>query len=91
MLRALSITTFNRQDYVKPTVASVLRLEKSVGSLNGKLRVLVVDNARNISFDTEPGAPLTVVQNPNLGGAGGFARGIIHLRNEGWATHILLM
>ena len=88
---SLSITTFNRQDYVKPTVASVLRLEKSVGSLNGKLRVLVVDNARNISFDTEPGAPLTVVQNPNLGGAGGFARGIIHLRNEGWATHILLM
>jgi len=88
---SLSITTFNRQEYVKPTVASVLRLEKSVGSLNGKLRVLVVDNARNISFDTEPGAPLTVVQNPNLGGAGGFARGIIHLRNEGWATHILLM
>jgi len=88
---SLSITTFNRQDYVKPTVASVLRLEKSVGSLNGKLRVLVVDNARNISFDTELGAPLTVVQNPNLGGAGGFARGIIHLRNEGWATHILLM
>jgi len=88
---SLSITTFNRQEYVKPTVASVLRLEKSVGSLNGKLRVLVVDNARNISFDIEPGAPLTVVQNPNLGGAGGFARGIIHLRNEGWATHILLM
>jgi len=88
---SLSITTFNRQDYVKPTVAGVLQLEKSVESLNGRLRVLVVDNARNISFDTEPSAPLTVVQNPNLGGAGGFARGIIHLRNEGWATHILLM
>lgn len=88
---SLSITTFNRQDYVKPTVAKVLHLEKSVESLRGNLRVLVVDNARNIEFDTDPGAPLTVVQNPNLGGAGGFARGIIHLRNEGWATHILLM
>lgn len=88
---SLSITTFNRQDYVKPTVAKVLHLEKSVETLQGNLRVLVVDNARNIEFDVEKGAPLTVVQNPNLGGAGGFARGIIDLRNEGWSTHILLM
>ncbi|MFM9171996.1 MAG: glycosyltransferase [Acidimicrobiaceae bacterium] len=88
---SLSITTFNRQDYVKPTVAKVLHLEKSVETLQGDLRVLVVDNARNIEFDVEKGAPLTVVQNPNLGGAGGFARGIIDLRNEGWSTHILLM
>ncbi len=88
---SLSITTFNRQDYVKPTVAKVMHLEKAVETLHGNLRVLVVDNARNIEFDTEPGAPLTVVQNPNLGGAGGFARGIIHLRNEGWSTHVLLM
>ena len=88
---SLSITTFNRQDYVKPTVAKVLHLEKTVEILRGKLRVLVVDNARNIEFDTEPDAPITVLQNPNLGGAGGFARGIIHLRNEGWSTHILLM
>ena len=88
---SLSITTFNRQDYVKPTVAKVLHLEKSVEILRGKLRVLVVDNARNIEFDTDPDAPITVLQNPNLGGAGGFARGIIHLRNEGWSTHILLM
>ncbi|MFM8247696.1 MAG: glycosyltransferase [Acidimicrobiaceae bacterium] len=88
---SLSITTFNRQDYVKPTVAKVLHLEKSVKTLQGNLRVLVVDNARNIEFDVEKGAPLTVVQNPNLGGAGGFARGIIDLRNEGWSTHILLM
>ncbi len=88
---SLSITTFNRQDYVKPTVAKVLHLEKTIETLRGKLRVLVVDNARNIEFDTEQNAPMTVVQNPNLGGAGGFARGIIHLRNEGWSTHILLM
>lgn len=88
---SLSITTFNRQDYVKPTVAKVLHLEKTVETLRDKMRVLVVDNARNIEFDTEQNAPITVVQNPNLGGAGGFARGIIHLRNEGWSTHILLM
>ena len=88
---SLSITTFNRQDYVKPTVAKVLQLVESVDSLRDKMRILVVDNARNIKFDTAPNAPIAVVQNPNLGGAGGFARGIIHLRDEGWSTHVLLM
>jgi len=88
---SLSITTFNRQDYVKPTVAKVLQLVENVDSLRDHMRILVVDNARNISFDTAPTAPISVVQNPNLGGAGGFARGIIHLRDEGWSTHVLLM
>ena len=88
---SLSITTFNRQDYVKPTVAKVLQLVENVDSLRDHMRILVVDNARNISFDTAPNAPISVVQNPNLGGAGGFARGIIHLRDEGWSTHVLLM
>jgi galactofuranosylgalactofuranosylrhamnosyl-N-acetylglucosaminyl-diphospho-decaprenol beta-1,5/1,6-galactofuranosyltransferase len=88
---SLSITTFNRQDYVKPTVAKVLQLVENVDSLRNRMRILVVDNARNIEFDTAPNAPITVVQNPNLGGAGGFARGIIHLRDEGWSTHVLLM
>lgn len=88
---SLSITTFNRQDYVKPTVAKVLQLVESVDSLHDHMRILVVDNARNISFDTAPNAPIAVVQNPNLGGAGGFARGIIQLRDEGWSTHVLLM
>ena len=88
---SLSVTTFNRQDYVKPTVAKVLQLVESVDSLHDHMRILVVDNARNISFDTAPNAPITVVQNPNLGGAGGFARGIIYLRDEGWSTHVLLM
>ena len=88
---SLSITTFNRQDYVKPTVAKVLQLVENVDSLRDRMRILVVDNARNIDFDTAPNAPITVVQNPNLGGAGGFARGIIHLRDEGWSTHVLLM
>ena len=88
---SLSITTFNRQDYVKPTVAKVLQLVENVDSLRDRMRILVVDNARNINFDTAPNAPITVVQNPNLGGAGGFARGIIHLRDEGWSTHVLLM
>ena len=53
---SLSVTTFNRQDYVKPTVAKVLQLVENVDSLRDRMRILVVDNARNISFDTAPNA-----------------------------------
>jgi GT2 family glycosyltransferase len=88
---SLSITTFNRQQYVKKTVGNVLHLIQSIDSLRDSVRILVVDNARNVQFDTPANAPLQVVENGNLGGAGGFARGLIELRKQGWATHVLFM
>ena len=88
---ALSITTFNRHAYVVPTVKKVLALVRGLDALRGRVRVLVVDNADNVDFG-EPGADdLTVVVNRNLGGAGGFARGLMWLRTQGWATHVLFM
>ena len=88
---SLSITTFNRQQYVKKTVGNVLHLIQSIDSLRDSVRILVVDNARNVQFDAPANAPLQVVENGNLGGAGGFARGLIELRKQGWATHVLFM
>jgi GT2 family glycosyltransferase len=88
---SLSITTFNRQEYVRKTVHNVLDLVSNTDALNGKVRVLVVDNAQNVTFDAATDAPLTVIPNGNLGGAGGFARGLIELRKAGWATHVLFM
>lgn len=88
---SLSITTFNRQQYVKKTVSNVLALIDSLDSLRDRVRVLVVDNARNVEFDAPSTAPLQVIPNGNLGGAGGFARGLIELRKQGWATHVLFM
>jgi len=88
---SLSITTFNRQQYVTTTVGNVLQLIANTDALRDRVRVLVVDNARNIAFDAPADAPLQVVENGNLGGAGGFARGLIELRKQGWATHVLFM
>jgi GT2 family glycosyltransferase len=88
---SLSITTFNRQEYVRKTVHNVLDLVRDTDALTGKVRVFVVDNAQNVTFDAAADAPLTVVPNGNLGGAGGFARGLIELRKAGWATHVLFM
>ncbi|MEY3362609.1 MAG: hypothetical protein RLZZ538_152 [Actinomycetota bacterium] len=88
---SLSITTFNRQAYVIPTVKKVLALVRSLPDLNGRVRVLVVDNASNVDFDEPPCDDLNVVPNRNLGGAGGFARGLMWLRQQRWATHVLFM
>jgi GT2 family glycosyltransferase len=88
---SLSITTFNRQAYVIPTVKKVLSLVRGLDVLRGRVRVLVVDNASNVDFDEAPSDDLTVVPNRNLGGAGGFARGLMWLRAQGWATHVLFM
>ena len=87
----LSITTFNRHAYVVPTVKKVLSLVRGLDVLRGRVRVLVVDNANNVDFDEPDADDLTVVANRNLGGAGGFARGLMWLRAQGWATHVLFM
>ncbi|MEI6199482.1 MAG: glycosyltransferase [Actinomycetota bacterium] len=87
----VSITTFNRQQYVLKTIERLVELESSEPSVRGHLRVLVVDNARNLEPHLSMGAPVQVLPNPNLGGAGGFARGLIEFRNEGWSTHVVFM
>ncbi len=87
----VSITTFNRQEYVLKTIERLVALESSEPSVHGHLHVLVVDNARNLEPQLPTGAPVRVLPNPNLGGAGGFARGLIAFRDEGWSTHVVFM
>ena len=87
----VSITTFNRQDYVLKTVDRLVELESTVSSVRGHLQILVVDNASNLQPDVPATAPLRVLPNPNLGGAGGFARGLIEYREGGWSTHVVFM
>ena len=61
-------------------------LAKSAG-----FRVTIVDNGRNLELPPGDGLSVRVIPNPNLGGAGGFARGLMHARNDGWTTHVLFM
>ena len=84
---ALSVTTFRREKAVRRTVA---RFEKfAAGSrLGAHLRMIVVDNGRSSGLaDTDK---VTVIDNENYGGAGGFSRGLIAAREMG-ASHCLFM
>ncbi len=87
----VAITTFNRQEYVLATIDKLVALEAIVPSVHGHLKVIVVDNARNLQPNIPATAPVRVLPNPNLGGAGGFARGLIEFREEGWSTHVVFM
>ena len=80
------ITTFNRIPYVKETVG---RLKEFIKDSQANIRVIVVDNGRNVDIESDEN--VTLIQNNNLGGAGGFARGMYELENDSSFTHCLFM
>ena len=53
--------------------------------LAGRITLTVVDNSRNLGLEPLPG--VTVLPNRNLGGTGGFVRGLLQLIDGGEASH----
>ncbi|KAA8610006.1 glycosyltransferase [Salipiger aestuarii] len=83
----LSVTTFRREAAVARTAERFERfIDKS--PLKGRIRMTVVDNGQ--SAEIPPSDHIRVVPNENLGGSGGFARGLLEARDSG-ATHCLFM
>ncbi len=84
---AISITTFKREAEVRATVA---RLEDYIRAHDHKddIRVQVVDNGKSAEIANSD--ITNAFENPNLGGAGGFARGLAEATDAG-ATHCLFM
>lgn len=85
----LCITHYDRKAQIVPAVARLKRQLVDDPALAGRVGLVVIDNSRNLEAADVDGA--TLLPNPNLGGAGGFARGMMHLRDDGSYTHALLM
>ncbi len=83
----VSITTFRREAAVRATVE---RLEAFLEEFPfaDHIRVQVVDNGE--SANIQPSSHVTPYPNRNLGGAGGFARGLLEAEEAG-ASHCLFM
>lgn len=81
------ITHFDRKRYLLPALKRLD--EELLNDPNYDIELVVVDNSRNITVHEAPG--ITVVPNMNLGGSGGFMRGLLHLKDRGGATHCLFM
>lgn len=85
------ITTFNRPAEVRASIGRLIGELDLTPSYAGRIEIVVVDNGRNLDLEVATGAPVTVLPNPNTGGAGGFTRGLMHFRRQGTATHVLFM
>lgn len=83
----LSVTTFRREAAVASTVA---RFEQfmSQSPLKAHIRMNIVDNGQSLDLTSTPN--VSIIRNENLGGAGGFSRGLLEARSAG-ATHCLFM
>lgn len=73
----LSITTFNREDAVK---SSSKRIVDFLHQTDIDAHLVVVDNGKNVKLEEDE--KLTLIPNENLGGSGGFARGLYYLKEE---------
>jgi galactofuranosylgalactofuranosylrhamnosyl-N-acetylglucosaminyl-diphospho-decaprenol beta-1,5/1,6-galactofuranosyltransferase len=84
----LVVTHFNRVAQVLPAVERIRCLLRR-SDLRGRLTLTVVDNSRNLPLASD--AEVTVIPNQNLGGTGGFVRGMLSLIDGGTHTHALFM
>lgn len=83
---AVVITTFNRPAEVEEQVGEL----EALAERELDYHVFVVDNGRNLEFARRY-RNTTVVDSPNLGGAGGFTRGLLEAQDAGGFTHALFM
>lgn len=90
---SLATTTFKKEDFIVPNIAQLKKdILESEEEMSENFFVHVVDNGRTLNPDDIEGYHVKLHPNPNTGGSGGFARGMIEtIRQEKKATHILLM
>lgn len=81
------ITHFNRQQYVLPALER-LKTELLLDNyFKDKVSLNVIDNSQNLPVIEN----VNIISNENLGGSGGFSRGLMYLKERGNYTHCLFM
>lgn len=86
---ALNICTYRREDYVYRNTGLIREKiwDNESSPLRDHLEIFISDNAGTLDFID--GAH--VVVNKNVGGSGGFARGLMEILDKGRATHAVYM
>ena len=90
---ALATTTFKKEAYIKRNIGLVKNyILASDEEISRHFHMHVVDNGRSLDVEELQTPNVSIYPNDNVGGAGGFARGMIAaLEQEPQATHVLLM
>jgi hypothetical protein len=85
----LVITHFNRQAQVVPAIRRIETQLLDRAEMRGRITLTVVDNSRNLQLEPHPA--VEHIPNRNLGGSGGFVRGLLSLKDGATHTHALFM
>jgi galactofuranosylgalactofuranosylrhamnosyl-N-acetylglucosaminyl-diphospho-decaprenol beta-1,5/1,6-galactofuranosyltransferase len=92
----IGVTTYNRADYCNNTIAAIA----ADPDLRQVIHEMIVvdqgdEKVRDVQgFDelaTEMGPQLRIIDQPNLGGSGGFSRNMLETVNGGTADYVLLL
>lgn len=81
------ITHFNRQQYVLPALERLKEELLEDPNFKNKVSINVVDNSQNLPEVSG----INIIPNENLGGSGGFSRGLMYLKENNTSTHCLFM
>lgn len=89
----LSTTTFKKESFIERNIALVKeQILASDEDIAKHFHMYVIDNGRTLDAEKLSDEHVTVRPNDNVGGAGGFTRGMIEAMEQPTpATHILLM
>lgn len=90
---ALCTTTFLKEDYIIPNIELVKNEVLAADDVIAKnFHMFVIDNGRTLDAEALSDEGVTVLPNPNVGGSGGFARGMMEaMEHDENFTHVLLM
>ncbi len=93
VMLALCTTTFRKEEFIVPNIErikeGVLGCDDPVAK---RFHMFVVDNGCTLDGEALSDDHVTVIPNPNVGGAGGFARGMMAAQDSDAAfTHVILM
>ena len=87
---ALAICTFQREESVEKTVKTLKNMISNPSYDSKQIDIFIIDNGRTLTEDICSESFIHLIPNRNLGGSGGFTRGMIEACEHG-ATHVLLM
>lgn len=92
----IDICTFRREPFVERNIHIMQEniLNNSDCDLSDHMHVYISDNGKTLDVPSLADDKIHIVQNKNLGGTGGFTRGMIEAlkhREEHHVTHLLLM
>ena len=89
---AVSTTTFRKERFITHNIDLVKKhVLGSSDPIANHFRMYVIDNGKTLDAETLSNGIVQVYPNDNVGGAGGFAYGMLLAQEQDDVTHILLM